>query len=126
MLWTPHKPIFVTKKCRPRMSPWKFRDRGQKALFGPPGTWKGPDTRSKCVVTMIPTHAAQSGAVGTKSGPPGPSEDPKGAFRAKTGPFRTPRGPEGARYQVKVCGDHDSSPGGTIGGSRDQIWPPGA
>mgnify|MGYP003325375512 CR=1 FL=1 len=114
------------KNVAHEIGPWKFRDRGQKALFGPPGTWKGPDTRSKCVVTMIPTQAAQSGAVGTKSGPPGPSEDPKGAFRAKTGPFRTPRGPEGARYQVKVCGDHESNPDGPIGGSWDQIWPPGA
>ena len=33
------------------------------------------------------------------------SKGPKGAFWAKMGPFRTPRGPEGARYQVKVCGD---------------------
>ena len=60
---------------------------------------------------------------GALRGPPGP---PKGAFRAKTGPFGTPRGPEGARYQVKVCGEHESSPGGPIGGSWDQIWSPGA
>ena len=33
------------------------------------------------------------------------SKGPKGAFWAKMGPFKTPRGPEGARYQVKVCGD---------------------
>ena len=32
-------------------------------------------------------------------------------------------GPEGARYQVKVCGDHVSNPGGPIGGSWDQIRP---
>ena len=51
---------------------------------------------------------------------------PKGAFRAKTGPFRTPGGPEGARYQVKVCGEHESNPGGPVRGSRDQIWSLGA
>ena len=28
------------------------------------------------------------------------------------------------RYQVKVCGEHESNQGGPIGGSRDQIWPP--
>ena len=30
--------------------------------------------------------------------------------------------PEEARYQAKVCGDHESNPGGPIGGSWDQIW----
>ena len=56
----------------------------------------------------------------------GPPRAPKGAFRAKTGPFRTPGGPEGARYQVKVCGEHESNPGGPVRGSRDQIWSLGA
>ena len=105
----------------------KFRANGhfgpKRALLGILGAQKGPDTRSKCVVSMSLTQTSQSGAVGTKSGTPGPSEDPKGAFRAKTGPFRTPRGPKGARYQVKVCGDHESNPDGPIGGSWDQIWP---
>ena len=32
---------------------------------------------------------------------------------------------EGARYQVKVCGDHESNPDGPIGSSWDQICPPG-
>ena len=75
MLWTPHKPIFKTKNVPHKIGPWKFRDRGQIALFGPLGTQKGLDTRSKCVVSMSPTQAAQWGAVGTKAGPPGPSED---------------------------------------------------
>ena len=39
------------------------------------GLWKGPDTRSKCVVTMNPTQAGQSGVVGTRSAPPGLTED---------------------------------------------------
>ena len=33
---------------------------------------------------------------------------------------------EGARYQVKVCGDHESNPGGPIACSWDQICPPWA
>ena len=72
MLWTPQKPIFETKNVHHKIWPWKFRDRGQIALFGPPGD------------------------------------------------------PEGAQYQVKVCGGHESNPGGPIGGSRDRIWSLGA
>ena len=33
---------------------------------------------------------------------------------------------EGARYQVKLFGDHESNPGGPIGCSWDQICPPWA
>ena len=33
---------------------------------------------------------------------------------------------ERARYQVEVCGDHESNPGGPIGCSWDQICPPWA
>ena len=55
----------------------------------------------------------------------GPPKSPKGPFVAKTSPFRAPLGPKGARYQVKVCGDHESNPGGPMGGSWDQICPPG-
>ena len=62
-------------------------------------------------------------SLGALRGPPGP---PKGAFRAKTVPFRAPRAPEGARYQVKVCGEYESNPDGPIGGRWDQIWPPRA
>ena len=36
---------------------------------------KRPDTRHKCVVTIVPAQSDQSVAVGTKSGPRGPSED---------------------------------------------------
>ena len=56
----------------------------------------------------------------------GPPKSPKGPFGAKTSPFRAPLGPKGARYQVKVCGDHESNPGGVIGGRWDQICPPRA
>ena len=56
----------------------------------------------------------------------GPPKSPKGPFGAKTSPFRAPLGPKGARYQVKVCGDHESNPGGPIGGSWDQICLPWA
>ena len=82
--------------------------------------------RSKCVMTVSPTQMSQSGAVETKSGPTGPFEDPKGLF----GPKRALLGPPGAqkapRYQVKVCGDHESNPDGPMGSSWDQIWPLGA
>ena len=53
------------------------------------GLWKGPDTRSKCVVTMNPTQAGQSGVVGIKSASPGPSEDLQGPKRGLSGPKRT-------------------------------------
>ena len=56
----------------------------------------------------------------------GPPKSPKGPFGAKTSPFRAPLGPKGARYQAKVCVDHESSPGGPIGGSWDQICLPWA
>merc|ERR1712020_374461 len=88
MLWTPNKPIFETKNVPHKIGPWKFRYQGQIALFGPPGTQKGPDTRSKCVVSMSPTQAGQSGAVGTKSGPSGPPEDLRGPQKGYFGPKR--------------------------------------
>ena len=53
------------------------------------GLWKGPDTRSKCVVTMNPTQAGQSGVVGIKSASPGPSEGLQGPKRGLSGPKRT-------------------------------------
>ena len=31
---------------------------------------------------------------------------------------------DGAQYQVKVCGEHESNTGGPTGGSWDQICPP--
>ena len=56
----------------------------------------------------------------------GPLRPPKGSFGAKTSPFRVPLGPEGARYQVKVCGDHKFNPIRPFEGSWDQIWSTGA
>ena len=87
MLWTPNKSIFETKNVPHKIGPWKFRYRGQIALFGPLGTQKGPDTRSKCVVSMSPSKAGQLGAVGTKSGPSGPSQSPKRGISGRNGPF---------------------------------------
>ena len=40
--------------------------------------------------------------------------------------YGPPGDPEGARYQVKVCGHHETNPDGSMGGSWDQIWPLGA
>ena len=59
----------------------------KRSLLGPLGAQKGPDTRSKCVVSMSLTQTGQSGAVGTKSGPPGPSEVPERTFYGQNGPF---------------------------------------
>ena len=90
--------LYLKQKNVPhKIGPWKFRDRGQIALFGPPGTQKGPNTRSKCVVTMSPTQMSQSGAVGTKSGPQGPFEDLRGPQKGHFGPKRALLGPPGAQ-----------------------------
>ena len=97
MLWTPNKPIFEEKNVPHKIGPWKFRYQGQIALFGPPGTQKGPDTRSKCVVSMSPSKADQSGAVGTKLGPSGPSEDLRGPQKGHFGQKRALLGPLGAQ-----------------------------
>ena len=72
----------------------------KNALLGSLVAQKRPDTRPKCVVTIIPAQSDQLTAVGTNSGPRGPLGPPKGALRAKTGPFRVPGGPEEARYQA--------------------------
>ena len=40
-----------------------------------------------------------------------------------TGPFGVPGGPEEARYQAKVCGNHNSSQVRPIGDSWDQSQP---
>ena len=47
----------------------------KRALLGSLGAQKRPDTRPKCVITIIPTQSDQLEAVGTKSGP-------SGAFRS--------------------------------------------
>ena len=76
------------KKFLHKIGPWKFRANGHfgpnGAHLGPPGAQERPDTRSKCVVTMCPAKAGQSGAVGTKSVPldtPRISRAPKRVFR---------------------------------------------
>ena len=65
----------------------------KQALLGPPGAQKGLDTRSKCVVSMSPIQAGQSGAVETKFGPSGPPESPKRGISGQNGPFWDPQGP---------------------------------
>ena len=42
------------------------------------------------------------------------------------GPFGSTGGPEEARYQAKVCGNHDLNPVRPICSNWDQIWSPGA
>ena len=46
----------------------------KQALLGALGAQKRPDTRSKCLVTMIPAQSDQLAPVGTKSGLSGPSK----------------------------------------------------
>ena len=93
---------YISRKKFPhKIGPWKFRASGHfgpnGALLGPPGAQERPDTRSKCVVTMCPAKAGQSGAVGTKSGPSGPSEDLWGPQKGHFGPKRSLLGPLGAQ-----------------------------
>ena len=72
----------------------------KRALLVSLGTQKRPNTRPKCVATMIPTQSDQLATIGTKSGPWGPSEDlqdpQKGLFgpkRAFLGALECSRGP---------------------------------
>ena len=60
-----------------------------RALLRHPGAQKGPNTRSKCVLTMNSNQPGQSGAVGTKSVHHGPYEDLPGPKRGLSGPKRT-------------------------------------
>ena len=50
-----------------------------------------------------------------------PPTPPKGVFWAKTSPFGATGGQEEVHYQVKVCGNHESSPGTAACGCWDQI-----
>ena len=63
------------------------------ALLGFLGAQKRPNTRPKCVVTMIPTQSDQSVAVGTKSSLRGLSGTPKRGILGQIGPFWVPWGP---------------------------------
>ena len=60
----------------------------KNALLGSLVAQKRPDTRPKCVVTMIPAQSDQSVAVGTKSGPRWPSEDLWNPQKGNLGPNR--------------------------------------
>ena len=60
----------------------------KNALLGSLVAQKRPDTRPKCVVTIIPAQSDQSVAVGTKSGPWGPSEDLWDLQKGHFGPKR--------------------------------------
>ena len=67
----------------------------KRGFLGPLAATKGPNTRSKCVVTMSPTQLDQRAAVGTKSGSPGLSEDLQGPQKGPFGPKRAPFGAPG-------------------------------
>ena len=51
--------------------------------------------------------------------------DQRGAFWAKAGHFWKLGGPEVVQCQSKVCGNHESNPGGADSGRWDQLWSPG-
>ena len=83
---------YISNKNVPhKIGLWEFRAHGHFGMLGQNGPFYGLcGPRSKCVVTMCPTQAGRSGAVGTKSGPSGPSKVPqKGHF----GPKRVLLGP---------------------------------
>merc|ERR1711894_182350 len=90
-------------------------DAEESLLPGPGASGRSGYTEFGAVITGSRAGAYQDiggswdqiWSLGALRGPLGPQ---KGHFRAKTVSFRAPRGPEGARYQVKVCGEHDSNP----------------
>ena len=59
-----------------------------RALLGLPGAQKGPDIRSKSVLTMSLTQVGQWEAGGTKSASPWPSEDLRGPQKGLLEPKR--------------------------------------
>ena len=52
---TPTNLYLKQRKFLQKIGPWKFRDWAHIAPFGPLGTLKGPETRSKCVATICLT-----------------------------------------------------------------------
>ena len=69
----------------------------KQALLGALGAQKRPDTRSKCLVTMIPAQSYQLAAIGTKSGPSGPSKSLWGPQKGLLGPKQALSGALGAQ-----------------------------
>ena len=122
--WTKYGPFGPSEDLQ---DPQKGHFGPKRVLFGPLGTKKRPKTRLQYVTTIIPTQSDQSAAVGTNSGPRGPSkslQDPqKGHFWSKWALSGVPGGLEEARYQAKVCGNHELSLGIAARGIWDQIWP---
>ena len=99
-VWTPHKPIFGTKRIPQKIGTWKFRDWARITPFGPLGTLKGPDIKVKVCgdhkfnpIRPFEGSWDQIWPTGALLGPP---KSPKGPFGAKTSPFRATLGPEGA------------------------------
>ena len=81
-------------------------------------------------VVMFQAPISRKGFIklgGTLFGSFGTSTEPKkGHFGPKWALLRPPGNLGEAGYQAKVCGDHESYPGGPIGGNWDQTWSPGA
>ena len=65
-------------------------------LLGALGAQKRPDTRSMCLLTMIPAQSYQLAAVGTKAGPSGPSKSLWSPQKGLLGPKKALLGALGA------------------------------
>ena len=130
MIWTPQKLIFKTKNVPHKIVPRKFRDQGhigpKRALLESPGAQKMPDTRSNCVVTMIPAQASQSGAVGTKYDPPMPPENllslQKGHL-GQNGPPGVQKGPDTRLKCVMTMSPTQTSQLGRVGTKSGPLGP---
>ena len=115
---------------------------GQKGLFGPyprpnfvrdifclkyrlvgcPEHCSGMPCSSSTVISHMEQPSSRKRSKKGKKGPFGPQKTLLGAPEVLGGQRVARRG----QYQVKVCGEHESNPGGPIRGSWDQIWSPGA
>ena len=115
---------------------------GQKGLFGPyprPNFVRdifclkyrlvgclehrsGMPCSSSTVISHMEHPGSRKRSKKGKKGPFGPQKTLLGDPEVLGGQRVARKG----RYQVKVCGEHESHPGGPIRGSWDQIWSPGA
>ena len=66
------------------------------------------------------------GLAGSPFGSSGTHTEPKREILGQKLALFGPWVPEKARYQAKVCGNHEVNPGRAAGGSWDQIWSSGA
>ena len=90
--------------------------------MGCPEHRSGMPCSSSTVISHMEQPSSRKRSKKGKKGPFGPQKTLLGAPEVLGGQRVARRG----QYQVKVCGEHESNPGGPIRGSWDQIWSPGA